>query len=188
MPGGKRTEGTDHRSIEVPTYHYNPPTETWTEKRCFINAQIYGVTFKCLIDTGAARTFINTTVANVCRKANAKTIPNPTISQMADGSETILNTDYEVRFRYQGTTRMMFFTLFPNLAEDIILGMDTLTLLGLRILINNNEIKPIHHQRHTQNGRNTPSQTPIHGISTLTANENERLIHFCKTNCSHLVN
>lgn len=64
------------------------------------------------------------------------------IAQVADGSETILNTEFEIKFQYEGQTKHFYVTAFPNLAEDIVLGLSTLFTLGLKISISGKEIKP----------------------------------------------
>lgn len=156
----------------------DPPSHDWTDPRCFINAQIYGETFRCLIDTGAARSFINSRVADIFRTVNAPISFVHSVVQVADGREIILRHEFKVPCMVGDATHQITVTEFPHLAEEIILGIDALLHMNLSIQINGQEVKPQNRTRSTQNGHNADTQIPLHGISDLNQNEQLKLKQF----------
>lgn len=94
------------------------------------------------------------------------------VAQVADGGETILNTEYEIKFKYNGKTKLLFVTAFPNLAEDIVLGISTLVSLGLKLSLAGKEIKPGNRISEIY------SNSSIQGIRTLNPNEESELKNF----------
>lgn len=179
LPIGKRAEGAVRpKRIRTVSPTADPPSNDWTDRRYFINAQTYGNTFRCLIDTGAARSFVNSRVADTLRKANAPTMFVHSIVQVADGREIILRNEFRIPCLINGTTHLINVTEFPQLAEEIIFGIDALTTMNFSIQINGQEIKTQRKTRSTQNGHNIDTQIPLHGISDLNQTEQSRLQQF----------
>lgn len=148
-----------------------PPTG---DNRIFIPAYVYGSIVHCLVDTGAGRSFISTPVAQLCQAGRAQKKTTRVITQVADGREFELTTEYCLQMKIRDQLHTIHATEFPGLAADIILGLDTMEQLALKISIGPHEI--------LRPGavRPQPGQETLHGISTLTPDEDHRLRYFLK--------
>lgn len=176
LPVGKRAKGAVHTERVINVSHaVDPQNRDWTDKRCFITATIFGRKFHCLIDTGAARSFINPAVAELCRKSNATVRQIHSTVQLADGHEIVLQQEFSIPANIGGQHHTIEVIEFPQLAEDVILGMSTLLQMNISIHINGHEIRPYHPIRYTDNGHNIDKPLSLHGISDLSLTETEQL-------------
>lgn len=89
-----------------------------------------------------------------------------------------LRREFKISCTVKGTTHQIKLIEFPQLAEEIILGIDALALMNLSIRINGQEIVSPPQLRRTQNGHNTNAQIPLHGISDLNPQNQTRLKQF----------
>lgn len=179
LPVGKRAEGAVRlKRIKPVPPMADPPSHEWTDRRCFITLRIYGQDFSCLIDTGAARSFINSNVAEILRNDNAPLHPVHSIIQVADGREMVLRHEFQIPCILGTSTYQITVTEFPQLAEEIVLGIDTLTQMNLSIRINGQEVASQRQLRVTQDGHNMDVPIPLHGISDLNQHEHTKLKQF----------
>lgn len=173
LPDGKLAKEADRpKRLKTVPLLVDPPSHEWTDQRCFVEALIYRQTFHCLIDTGAARSFINTNVAEILRNANGPTHPIHSVVQVADGREIILRQEFRIPCTIKGITHQINVIEFPQLAEEIIFGIDALTLMNLSIQINGHEVMPQRQLRTSQNGHNSNVPIPLHGIADFMKKNN----------------
>lgn len=105
------------------------------KKRCIITVMIYGKALNCLVDTGACKSFVSRKISAICRLNNAKTNPTNTSVQLADGTPYTFDTELEISIFYLTKEHTVNLLIFDELRDDVILGMDMLTKLGLKITL-----------------------------------------------------
>lgn len=149
-----------------------PPVPINGDNRIFITASIYGTTYHCLIDTGAGRSFISPPVAQLCQQGGAEGKEIRVITQVADGREFVLDTEYRFTIKLQNQVHTINATVFPGLAVDVILGLETMRQLGLKLSLAQNELLI------PDTNRNDNNQNALHGISSLTISEQNQLRSF----------
>ncbi|RWS22471.1 hypothetical protein B4U80_13553, partial [Leptotrombidium deliense] len=107
------------------------------QKSLTANVEINSKTVKCLIDSGADLSFINSEVARKCNLQLTSLLSNPNTVMGFNGNHTTLNTIADVSFSFHDNDVQLQLYAIPNLSTDVILGCDFLSKYKLSPDIHN---------------------------------------------------
>ncbi|KAL6416463.1 hypothetical protein ACFW04_013462 [Cataglyphis niger] len=136
--------------------------------RPHLTLTLHGLPVNALLDSGSELSFINAETAERLRRRGVE----PTITEgqvrMADGTHTTTRGYVQAPLRLQGRAYTHTFAILPALQEDVLVGVDLWSRLGLNIAPPRREIRQTPH----------PSCGMAGGLAPSTAEESERLRAF----------
>ncbi|KAL6419674.1 hypothetical protein ACFW04_011286 [Cataglyphis niger] len=136
--------------------------------RPHLTLTLHGLPVNALLDSGSELSFINAETAERLRRRGVE----PTVTEgqvrMADGTHTTTRGYVQAPLRLQGRAYTHTFAILPALQEDVLVGVDLWSRLGLNIAPPRREIRQTPHPSCGMAGSLTPS----------TAEESERLRAF----------
>ncbi|KAL6421135.1 hypothetical protein ACFW04_013953 [Cataglyphis niger] len=136
--------------------------------RPHLTLTLHGLPVNALLDSGSELSFVNAETAERLRRRGVEPTATEGQVRMADGTHTTTRGYVQAPLRLQGRVYTHTFAILPALQEDVLVGVDLWSRLGLNIAPPRREIRQTPHPSCGMAGSLTPS----------TAEESERLRAF----------
>ena len=150
--------------------------------RPHVEVTFQDITYTALVDTGAASSYVGDSLADQCRKFRSnKVTPTISFAKVADGHLSAVTEAYRPTLKIGCQTITETLNYLPNLAAEVILGMDILRQHGFSIDLSTADVylngKLLSKPRPIESCcplEAVPDKTPL----TLTQDEESRLRAF----------